>query len=184
MRLMLDLFSGTKQASAAMRERGWEVVCVDIDPALEPDIVADLKTWHWEGRRPDLIWLSPPCDDFAREFMPWTRTGRAPDLSLIKASKRIVKEAKPCFWILENVKGAIKYLGQPVACLNPYFLWGFFPDLGIIKFERNKKERMSSRNKLQRAAIPYELSLAVALAIENARTLWDLDWPWEEVEGF
>lgn len=52
--LMLDLCCGLKGASAAMRDRGWEVV---------------------RGRRPDLVWASPPCTEFSRESMPWTKTG-------------------------------------------------------------------------------------------------------------
>jgi site-specific DNA-cytosine methylase len=69
--LMLDLFAGRKGASRAMVARGWTVVTVDIDPSYEPDIVGDLRRWSWNGPRPDLLWASPPCDEFSRWFMPW-----------------------------------------------------------------------------------------------------------------
>ncbi len=75
---MLDLFAGLGGASAAMRERVWEVTTLDVEAGFEPDIVADIRVFHWEGGPMDLIWASPPCEEFSREFMPWCCTGKAP----------------------------------------------------------------------------------------------------------
>jgi hypothetical protein len=177
--LMLDLFSGLGGASQAMRDRFWQVVRVDLDPRFSPDIVADVRDFCWDGERPDLIWASPPCTEFAREFMPWSRTGREPDLSLVEATIRIVEETKPRFWILENVRGATRWLdpilGKPRAIIGPYFLWGFFPPLpGVYLNGRRKKESLPSSAAAERAKIPYELSLAVADACENQPVL--LEW--------
>ena len=58
---MLDLFSGLGGASRAMRERGWDVITVDIEPEFNPSIIADISTYHYEGKLPvDLVWASPP----------------------------------------------------------------------------------------------------------------------------
>lgn len=173
MDLMIDLCSGLKGASAAMRERGWKVISVDNDPECEPDIVADILHWSWEGERPDLIWASPPCDEFAREFMPWSRTGSPPDLSIIEACKRIIEEAQPRFWVIENVKGAIPYLGQARLIIGPFHLWGFFPDIPKFKLRYRKKESMSSSASAERARIPYQLSYKVAIAVESAKTIFE-----------
>ncbi|GAI29454.1 unnamed protein product, partial [marine sediment metagenome] len=68
--LMVDLCCGLKGASKAMTERGWTVITLDISPDFEPDIVADVRGWSYQGETPDLVWASPPCNEFSREFMP------------------------------------------------------------------------------------------------------------------
>lgn len=173
---MLDLCSGLKGASAAMRERGWRVVTVDNEPALQPDIVADVRAWSWDGLTPDLVWASPPCIEFARESMPWSRTGRQPDMSIVDACFRIVRECKPRYWIIENVRGAIPFwlakYGVPRAIYGPFYLWGFFPSLGNFVLEYRRKESYSSGDK-RRGGIPFQLSLAVSCTIEQSRTLFE-----------
>ena len=169
--LMLDLCSGLGGAFAAMRDRGWSVVTVDIDPQFEPDIVADVRDWMWDGRCPDLIWASPPCVEFSREFMPWSKTGKRPDMSIVLACKRIIDEVSPRFWVIENVKGAVYWfkpiLGRPRTIIGPFYLWGFFPDPGRIKLRYRHKESRSSQARAERAKIPYVISYNLAVAIES-----------------
>lgn len=160
-----------------MRDRNWAVITVDIDPCFEPDIVADIRSWSWRGRRPDLLWASPPCDEFSRELMPWSRTGKTPDLSIVKGCRRIVKECNPRYWIIENTRGAlpylVPYLGKPAAVSYPYYLWGFFPQLPDGKREYRHKELLSSTAKAERARIPYELSALIAEVVEHANSFFD-----------
>jgi hypothetical protein len=170
--LMLDLCCGLGGASAAMRERGWTVITLDIDPVFKPDIVADLREWSWTGSQPDFIWISPPCTDFARDHLPWIKTDRAPDMSTARAAQRIVREVQPANWAVENVVGALRYFnpifGPPRHMQRPYFLWGQFPPLGQPRIEgRRHKQSLSSARRADRALIPYTLSLAVALAVES-----------------
>ena len=155
-----------------MRARGWTVITLDIDPVFEPDILADVRAFTYEGPTLDLVWASPPCDDFSRCFMPWR--GRwspmaPPDMSLVNAAKRIVSDAKPRHWIIENVKGAQRWLGPARWVRNPIYLWGEFPPIhhGPIA---PWKERLSSARAAQRAEIPLSLSWAVADSIEQALT--------------
>lgn len=170
-RLMLDLCCGLKGASAAFRDAGWDVVTLDIDPQFEPDIVADLRTWSWDGPRPTLVWASIPCDEFAREFMPWSATGRTPDLSLYRAYQRIVKECQPDYNTLENVKGALWYFGPAQHHIGPFYFWGNFPCPGQPKFAMRKKESMSSSWHAERAKIPYEISQAFLRAVETQKRM-------------
>lgn len=172
---MIDLCSGLCGASKAMKQRGWKVVTIDIDKKFKPDIVADVRDIDNIIEKiefvPDLLWASPPCEEFTREFLPWAKTGQEPDLSILKACIEIKNALKPKSWIFENVKGAVKwfkpFLGKPQFINNPYYLWGEFPLRSNFKIRRKNKESYSSKQKSQRAKIPYRLSLAIAVSIEQ-----------------
>lgn len=168
MPLMLDLFSGTGQASEPFRAAGWEVVRVEIDPSFEAEVHADVAHWSWSGAKPRLIWASPPCTEFSRESMPWCRTGKPPSLDLVAAAVRIIRECDPDFWVIENVKGATRYLtpflGRPL-CLGPVRLFGRFP-----RFRRSVppwKERLSSKQRVRRAAMPLQIGQGLLEAING-----------------
>jgi site-specific DNA-cytosine methylase len=167
---MLDLFSGIGGASAAMRERGWEVTTVDNNPAFKPAIVADIKDYErFQGLTFDLIWASPPCEEFSREFMPWCKTGVNPSMELVEATLTVISWCKPRFWVIENTRGAVKWfrplLGPPAWISNPIYLWGVFPPIEKMRIKMGK-EKLSSTQAAERGKIPYELSLAVAISIE------------------
>lgn len=169
--LMLDLCAGLGGASGAMRSRGWDVVTLDYDRSFGCDITADLRSWSWRGPRPDLVWASPPCTEFARHAMPWFRDPPLPDMSLVVAVRRIVAECEPRYWILENVRGAVRFLGQPREIHFPFYLWGWFPRLARIELSMRQKEQYSSRRVADRARVPAALSVAVALACESQLSL-------------
>ena len=57
--LALDLFSGTGAATAAFSEHGWEVIRIDNDSKLRPDLIADVRELPIMCK-PDFIWASPP----------------------------------------------------------------------------------------------------------------------------
>lgn len=102
--------------------------------------------------------------------MPWCRTGNAPSLDLVKATTRIVAECNPTWWVLENVRGAVKWLrpmlGEFRASYGPFFFWGQFPAFRC-RVRKRKKEGMSSSWKAERARVPEELSEALAKACEG-----------------
>lgn len=167
--LMLDLFAGLGGASAAMRERGWHVVTVDNEPRFNCTETADLAEWSWRGRTPDLVWASPPCTEFSRESMPWCRTGKVPSLDLVNATRRIIRECDPTWWVIENVRGATAYLNQLMGerrqSHGPFFLWGRFPE--FVCEVQPFKEKLSSTQRAERAMIPFALSAALAVACET-----------------
>jgi hypothetical protein len=169
---MLDLFSGQGGASAAMVERGWDVVTVDNNPEFNCTITADLATFEWEQDRPvDLLWASPPCTEFSRESMPWCKTGKPPSLNLAEAALRIVEQVKPNWWILENVRGSRPWLkpllGHPVARTGPVYMWGNLPPM-LIPRVLPYKEKLSGKRPDLRSIIPYEVSRAVAVGVERS----------------
>lgn len=165
---MLDLFAGLGGASAAMRERGWSVVTVELDPRFRPDVVADVSRLPIRGRW-DLLWASPPCTEYSREAMPWCRTGRPPDETLWRAAEAAITELRPRWWVIENVRGAIRYHGRPTRAYGPVFLWGDMPAFDAVVLPW--KERLSSKAKAERARIPFAISYGLAIACEREAAL-------------
>ncbi len=57
------------------------------------------------GQRPDLLVGGPPCTPFSKSgfWLEWKRAGLDPSASLLQAYTRVLAEAKPRAFILENV---------------------------------------------------------------------------------
>lgn len=189
---MLDLFCGLGGASAAMRERGWDVIGVDIEAKLQPDVFADLLTWSYEGAAVDLVWASPPCVEFAKtDKRCWYPNAPAPSMALVDAALRIIAEVKPRWFLIENVRGArpwfLKHgglLGPPVLQSPPLYLWGCpppglllpSPGAGHKEYQSRRSSdpraaalRTDHRRRQLRAVVPYQISYSVATACERAR---------------
>ena len=58
-----------------------------------------------DGTRPDLLLGGPPCTPFSKSgfWLEWKREGLDPDASLLQAYTRILAEARPRRFVLENV---------------------------------------------------------------------------------
>lgn len=136
---MLDLFSGLNGANQAFMDHpDWEVVTVDNNPDLEPDIVMDLRDVdaaieELSAHAPfDLIWASPPCVEFYKVLAPWFDDyGNVPDMTLVLAAKSIMDHFNPPVRVLENThSGSVfirKVLGLHRQIIGPFYLWGDFP---------------------------------------------------------
>jgi len=159
--LGIDACCGLKGASQAWRSMGWEIITLDMEPSFKPDIVADLRTWSYHGRQPLLMWFSPPCDEFARESMPWSRTGKTPDLDIYQACRRIIKESSPLFWVIENVRGAQLYFGKSTINYGAFHLWTNMP-LAQFTIRYRKKESFGSKQRAERAKVPEKISRIIA----------------------
>ena len=139
--LVVDLFSGTGGATAAAEAR------------------------------PLMVWASPPCQEFSRWSMPWCRAKNPPppSLELLRAALRFIQDARPEYWIIENVRGAVPFfrpvLGEPRAICGPFYLWGEFPRPERVQTQF-RREHFGSKQRVQRAAVPREISEAVFAEIE------------------
>ncbi len=108
----------------------------------------------------------PPVEEWASS--PYAGCPE-PSMGLVLAAKRIIEAVNPRWWVVENVRGASKYLtplfGKP-RVYGPFFLWGDFPafECKVVPF----KERLSSSRRAERAKVPESLSAALAAACESS----------------
>ena len=65
---LLELFTGTGFVGKAFKERGYDVVSVDISDKFEPTVVADVLLFDYtvfpRGHF-DVVWASPPCTEYS-----------------------------------------------------------------------------------------------------------------------
>jgi len=165
--LVLDLCCGYGGWSAGFIAEGWRAIGVDVVDfsAHYPGqfIQADLLTWDgWISLKPAIVVASPPCEEFSRHSMPWTRARKPPppSLALVLRCELIATELDVP-WILENVRGAQKFLGRSAMNCGPFHLWGDVPCL-LPPFTGRKKESFSSQARSMRALIPERLSRHIA----------------------
>jgi SAM-dependent methyltransferase len=118
---VLDLCCGKGGWSIPFIEDGAHVVGVDIVDLGYPGhlLLEDIR--NLDGHRfenYDLIIGSPPCNDFSTANLAnLTRVDRRPEVKpnpargmrLVEAFNRIVSEAKPRFWAMENVRRLEKF---------------------------------------------------------------------------
>ncbi|WP_196777685.1 DNA cytosine methyltransferase [Lentzea aerocolonigenes] len=124
----ISLFSGAGGLDLGVENAGFEVrAAVERDrdavmtmeknfihlksPVLQNDIL-NVETEEilaaaglGEGERPDLLVGGPPCTPFSKSgfWLEWKRAGLDPDASLLQAYTRVLREARPRAFILENV---------------------------------------------------------------------------------
>jgi hypothetical protein len=161
--LAIDLCCGSGGWARGLIAEGWEVIGFDVVPQpLYPGrlVIQDVRTIDGHRMcRAGLIVASPPCEEFSRHDQPWTRAKNPPlpDLSIVEACKRIAAEAGVSM-ILENVRGAQKWLGRSSFRLQGTHLWGRMPALMPDLEPPRQKQSRSSTARLQRARVPFELA--------------------------
>lgn len=186
---MLDLFSGLKGASEAfIADPQWEVITVDNNPDLNPDICCDIENlWlhpefqKWKKGHFDLIWASPPCVEFYKVLAPFYPDdyGNTPSLGLVSTAKAIIDLLEPKWWIIENTKSGAKFikkfLGKWRQIHGPFYLWGNY-----VKFDADVEPGHKANNDTwstdplrsnKKAKIPLELSRGLKDALENQALL-------------
>jgi len=119
---ILELYSGTGSVSKVCKERGWDVVSVDING--NADITIDILKWDYKKDFKvgdfDIIWASPPCNTFSNCRRCWIgrKTKAFGDkiitaemldndmikngLPLVRKTQEIIEYFKPKWWYIEN----------------------------------------------------------------------------------
>jgi len=174
-RIAVDLCHGMGGWTVALLETGWMVYGYDIRRFSEypaQSIIQDVRTvsgLNWRGKV-SLILASPPCEEFSRHDQPWTRAKNPPapelGIQLFRACERIIREAG-CPGIIENVRGAQKFVGKAATHWGAYYLWGNVPALLIPYIKKDwkmKRENVGPRcdRSAIRAKIPSPLADFIA----------------------
>jgi len=148
---VLELFSGTGSVGKVCREKGWEVVSLDIDGRA--DININILNWDYKKDYNrgdfDIIWCSPPCHTFSalrrvhigrrlKAFgMDKIVTAEMLDddmikngLSLVKKAEEIIEFFKPKLWFIENpqtgrMKEFMTHLNYYDVDYCKYSDWGY-----------------------------------------------------------
>jgi len=177
---VLDLFSGLGGFSKAFVERGHEVITIDIDRMFKPTIQADVRKLPLKKTHFDVILASPPCDEFSKDSMPWYGKDEVDidgAMELVYATKDAIDMLEPHIWVVENVRGAVKYLnpvfGEYRQKCGSRYLWGNFPKFKCDNKKCYGKWKLppSPMRKALRSLIPYEISLNLCLEIEKLK-IW------------
>jgi hypothetical protein len=159
---LLDLFCGVGGWSKSFAVRGWSCVGVDIAALGYPYeliqcSVLDLTPSFLNSF--DAIVASPPCEEFARAWLPWLRGDK-----------------KPAQWAVDLLEWSVKLCDRPgriVECSNfsarhvpggtrfeSYTLWGDVPLL-MPQLPRGKMAKSGMKPEL-RAEIPPALADRIA----------------------
>ena len=179
----LNVFSGCTEFGSevqAFKDRGHNVITLGMEGGV--DIKGDIRDMHFNHPKGyyDFMIFHPPCTEFSlANYRLGVCKSRTPDLTIVEACFRIVEESKPKYWIIENPRGCLKhFIGEPQATIKysdyghpsmkPTNLWGNFP-MFTFKTASNFKPWKESipRSPKKRALVPYNLSLALCVAIEN-----------------
>jgi hypothetical protein len=154
MPLGIDLFCGLGGWTDGLLAEGYDVIGFDIEQHVYGEhryqaqlVVQDVLTLHGsQFRDADLIVASPPCQEYSYMAMPWSKAKAiAADY---RSGKRQVKQLTALFdacfriqheacdaagrhipLVVENVRGAIPWVGRSRWNFGSYHLWGDVPAL-------------------------------------------------------
>jgi len=142
--LAIDLYCGLGGWTEGLLAEGWQVVGFDIKRHVYGEhrypaqlVLQDVLTLHGsQFKDADLIVASPPCQAYSYRAMPWSRAKALPppDNTLFEACFRIQREASEAAGrhiplIVENVRGAQKWVGRSRWNFGSFHLWGDVPAL-------------------------------------------------------
>jgi len=157
----------------------WRSVGVDIRRDVQPDVLGDVRQLPISAS-PDLLTMSPPCNEFSYWDMPWS-DDVDPSLDLVKACIEAVDRLEPEYWILENVRGLHRYWRPADKRLGrSWYFWGDFPPWdaelqtkgmssmagrGLDDTDTEYDPDMPTGN--EAARIPYHVADALRMAVET-----------------
>jgi len=127
---LLELFSGNKSVSKIFKQKfnDIDVVSLDIEQKLNPDICIDILTWDYKiypEHHFNIIWASPDCRSWSiaghgqhrqlPDLAPKTETAVIGE-QLIHKTIEIINYFKPQYWFIENPRGLLRHF-QPMKNL-------------------------------------------------------------------
>jgi hypothetical protein len=151
--LAVDLFCGLGGWTDGLLAENYRVVGFDIERHVYGShaypaqlVIQDVLTLHGsQFRDAALLVASPPCQAYSYRAMPWSRAKALPppDNSLFDACFRIQREAIEAAGhhiplVVENVRGAQKWVGRARWSHGSFYLWGDVP--ALMPFSRGQRK--------------------------------------------
>jgi hypothetical protein len=160
--LLLDLFCGRGGWTIPALSSGWNCVGVDVADHGYPGFLIR-ESLPWPARRIreigcDLVVASPPCEEFARRWLPWLQKDRPDELAaavgLLRWAISLQGEVG-CPVVVECSRISGKYAAG--AFYHPsYCLWGDVP--ALMPQLRRRKESMTGEDPASRAMVEADLA--------------------------
>jgi hypothetical protein len=163
--LAIDLFSGLGGWTEGLLAENYRVIGFDIEAHQYGEhrypaqlVIQDVLTLHGsQFRDAALIVASPPCQGYSYRAMPWKRAKALPPPSnaLFEACFRIQREAIEAAGhhiplVVENVRGAQKWVGRARWNFGSFYLWGDVPALMPVTFKAFKSSGMNWSDQTKR----------------------------------
>lgn len=180
--LAIDLFCGLGGWTDGLLAEGWRVVGFDIERHVYGEakypgqlVIQDVLTIHGsQFKNAALIVASPPCQEYSYMAMPWSRAKKlAADYesgardrkqltALFDACFRIQREAIEAAGhhiplVVENVRGAQRWVGRSRWNFGSFYLWGDVPALMPIPKLRHSKAPLPGTGKQMVAIRPDQM---------------------------
>lgn len=142
--LCIDLFCGLGGWAHGFLAEGYRVIGFDTirhdyGTGTYPGdlVIQDCRTLHGsQFKNAAVIVASPPCQEYSYRMMPWSRARALPppNNDLFKLCFLLQVEASVAAHryiplIVENVRGAQRWVGRSVCHYGSYHLWGDVPAL-------------------------------------------------------
>ena len=153
--IVYDLYCGLGGWSEGFLSEGYRCVGFDIEAHDYGTggysgelVVRDVRSIHGsELKDATCIVGSSPCQEFSYRAMPWKRAKALPPpylgIELFNAQFRIQREASEAAgrhipMVVENVRGAQKWVGLAAWHYGSFYLWGDVPALMPMTFATQK----------------------------------------------
>ena len=176
---ILDLYCGMGGWAKGLIDAGHEVTGYDVvdfsSVYLGKFVQCDLLT-HDDFPEADVIVASPPCTEFSKASFPqsWKSVQRYPPdidmaLKLFNRTYEIIEKVKPKYWIIENVRGAQRFVGRAREHAGSRYFWGNYPSFGLWGDDNlygKWKLTPSPERAALRSVIPYSISRGFAEVLE------------------
>jgi hypothetical protein len=177
--LAIDLFCGLGGWAEGFLAEGYDVIGFDIERRPYPGqlVLQDVRTLEgWQFRNATCIVASPPCEEFSRWAMPWTRRRNPPQPNLehFRTCWRIAKDSGVPI-VIENVREAQRWIGTAKAHYGSRYLWGDIPAILPYLAGERTKESMGSTAIAERAKIPFDLAQWIARVFKDEGSSYALN---------
>tara|TARA_Y100000310_G_C20103635_1_gene543918 strand:+ start:47 stop:520 length:474 start_codon:yes stop_codon:yes gene_type:complete len=147
--MIIDLCSGYGGATQLFDD----VVKIDINRNVKPTIQASVEYLPLRPNlKPDLLWMSPPCQYFSIAVPHFPRIGVKHALNLVGACLETIPYLNPKKWVMENPKGRLRWF------LKPSHTFEFDNEYDFHHKKTDLWTNNSDKRALKRAFMPKSVS--------------------------